>query len=222
MSKEHAPDRRVARTKRAIRDALTELMEEKGFDGVTVKDLTERADINRGTFYIHYKDKYDLLEQSANELIEEISNMAAASFLTVAKSYKNSPDKWILLPFVEKLFDIMQDNADFMRVVLGSKGDPSFQKKLKEVIRLRALPILNIVGGELLVPVDYLTAYVSSAHLGVIQSWLDSGLQTPPKEMALILAQLTLLGPGYVAGITRHNIDSMNQITNQAEEKEHR
>lgn len=55
---------RVLQTKRMIRDALTLLMEEKGFEGITVRDLAEKAAINRGTFYLHYKDKYDLLEQS--------------------------------------------------------------------------------------------------------------------------------------------------------------
>ncbi|EEL70861.1 hypothetical protein IGA_00005 [Bacillus cereus HuA3-9] len=55
-------DLRVARTKEAIRDALTELINEKGFDSITVKDITARANINRGTFYLHYRDKYDLFD----------------------------------------------------------------------------------------------------------------------------------------------------------------
>ncbi|MEK3884944.1 TetR/AcrR family transcriptional regulator C-terminal domain-containing protein [Paenibacillus sp. PL2-23] len=204
-------DRRVVRTKRMIRDALTELMEEKGFDGITVKDLTERADINRGTFYIHYKDKYDLLEQSEMELINEITGLAETSFLKVAANYNKQMSNWTLLPFVEQLFELIQENAAFMKVILGPKGDPSFQKKIKEVIKRRSLPILTTIGGELLVPAEYLTAYVSSAHLGVIQNWLESGMKTPPKEMAYFLAQMTLLGPGYVAGITRENRESIRE-----------
>ncbi|WP_256976048.1 TetR/AcrR family transcriptional regulator [Paenibacillus sp. MY03] len=198
------PDRRVLRTKRVIRDALTALMEEKGFDGITVKDLTERADINRGTFYIHYRDKYDLLEQSEAEIIGVIESMAAEGFQNAVQG------KWINnngaidpSPFVRKLFVYLQENAPFMRVILGAGGDPSFQKRLREVIRQRALPILTSSGGEVLVPADYLTAYVSSAHLGVIQNWLDNGMDLPPEQMADILSKLTLLGPGHVAGITR-------------------
>lgn len=198
------PDRRVLRTKRVLRDALTALMEEKGFDGITVKDLTERADINRGTFYIHYRDKYDLLEQSEAEIIGVIESMAAEGFQNAVQG------KWINnngaidpSPFVRKLFVYLQENAPFMRVILGAGGDPSFQKRLREVIRQRALPILTSSGGEVLVPADYLTAYVSSAHLGVIQNWLDNGMDLPPEQMADILSKLTLLGPGHVAGITR-------------------
>lgn len=199
------PDRRVLRTKRVIRDALTSLMEEKGFDGITVKDLTERADINRGTFYIHYRDKYDLLEQSEAEIIGVIESMAAEGFQNVMDG------KWVdketgaidPSPFVRKLFFYLQDNAHFMRVILGPKGDPSFQNRMKEVIRKRALPILTSAGRKVLVPVDYLTAYVGAAHLGVIQSWLENGMDQPPEQMADILMKLTLLGPGHVGGLTR-------------------
>ncbi|MHA6482123.1 TetR/AcrR family transcriptional regulator [Paenibacillus sp. strain BS8-2] len=200
-----SPDRRVLRTKRAIRDALTALMEEKGFDGITVKDLTERADINRGTFYIHYKDKYDLLEQSEAEIIGAIEFMAAEGFQNILHDKLSSRDSGIVVPppFVQKLFVYLQENATFMRVVLGPKGDPSFQNRLREVIRARSIPILSSSGRELLVPIDYLTAYVSSAHLGVIQDWLDNGMDQPPERMAEILSKLTFLGPGKVAGITR-------------------
>ncbi|WMT38879.1 helix-turn-helix domain-containing protein [Paenibacillus sp. D2_2] len=67
---ESSRDKRVMRTKAVIREALTQLIEEKGFEALTVKDITTRAEINRGTFYLHYRDKYDLLEQSEQELIQ--------------------------------------------------------------------------------------------------------------------------------------------------------
>ena len=54
-------DRRVRRTKQLIKQSLIELMHEKPFKDITVKDITERADLNRGTFYLHYVDIYDLL-----------------------------------------------------------------------------------------------------------------------------------------------------------------
>ena len=54
-------DLRIIRTKESIREALVELIEEKGFEAITVKDITTRAKINRGTFYAHYQDKYDLM-----------------------------------------------------------------------------------------------------------------------------------------------------------------
>ncbi len=200
-TKKSTEDRRIQRTKRTIRDTLTSLMEEKGFDGITVKDLTERADINRGTFYIHYRDKYDLLEQSKTEIVAEIEKLAASGLKLAAEGAWKDILEGKPVPFVSALFEYLKENSDFMRVMLGPTGDPSFQKKLREVIRQRALPILKALGGQLLVPEHYLTAYVSSAHLGVIQHWLETGMDLPPEEMAGILARLTLLGPGTAAGI---------------------
>ena len=60
----HETDRRVRRTRAQLRRALTELLEEKDIRSVTVRELTERADVNRGTFYAHYSDIYDLVEQT--------------------------------------------------------------------------------------------------------------------------------------------------------------
>ena len=65
-------DRRVRRTRRALRKALNDLMEEKGYDQVTIEDLTERADIGRTTFYLHYSAKQDLLLEQFGEMIDQL------------------------------------------------------------------------------------------------------------------------------------------------------
>ena len=62
-------DRRIVKTRRALREALLDLIEEKGLDRVTVKELCERANLNRGTFYLHYRDVYDLLEQYTDDVL---------------------------------------------------------------------------------------------------------------------------------------------------------
>ena len=54
-------DRRVRRTQKLLKESLVQLMSEKAFKDITIKDITERADLNRGTFYLHYSDTYDLL-----------------------------------------------------------------------------------------------------------------------------------------------------------------
>jgi hypothetical protein len=89
-----------------------------------------------------------------------------------------------------------------MKVILGPKGDASFQGKLKNFIKQTFFQnIMSKLNNEnLLVPADYLFAYVSSAHLGVIQQWLESGMERSPREMAMILSRITLLGPRHVIG----------------------
>ena len=63
---ENKTDRRVRRTKRLLLESLTSLMKEKPIKDISVKELTDLADINRGTFYLHYRDIYDMLEQLEN------------------------------------------------------------------------------------------------------------------------------------------------------------
>ena len=62
-------DRRIQRTRQSLRNALLELIKEKGFDAISTEEITERANVGRATFYLHYKDKEDLL-------LEEFSEMA--------------------------------------------------------------------------------------------------------------------------------------------------
>ncbi|WP_422658399.1 TetR/AcrR family transcriptional regulator C-terminal domain-containing protein [Paenibacillus sp. EC2-1] len=195
--KENTIDRRIVRTKKALRDALTELMKEKIFDEITVSDLTTRADINRGTFYLHYRDKYDLLEQSEEEIIEGIKNIKSKKKLLKKEDiptfdYMNEP-----IPFVTELFEYLKENADFMTVILGAKGNPAFHIKLKSVMRdIMAEGILmHLKEDELFVPLGYISAYAISAQLGVIQHWLDTGMEESPEKVSLIISRLVFGDP---------------------------
>ena len=73
-------DLRVVRTKTAIRNAFVELIEEKGFDAITVKDITTKANINRGTFYAHYQDKFDLMTKCQEEIMYKFSALLNRNF----------------------------------------------------------------------------------------------------------------------------------------------
>ncbi|MDQ0273827.1 TetR/AcrR family transcriptional regulator [Cytobacillus purgationiresistens] len=196
-------DRRIRKTKKVIRDALTDLMEEKGFDGITVRDLTERADINRGTFYLHYRDKYDLLEQSEEEILTRLKKMQLdIKDLDIEDLYeyylKEEP-----FPFVVQLFEYIQINGKFMRILMGPKGDPAFPSKLKSFLSGNMMQNLygKANGNELNIPVDYIIAYVLSAQVGLIQQWLNSGMKESPKEIALIVLNITFMGPLQASGI---------------------
>ena len=192
-------DRRAIRTKKMIRRALSQLIEEKGFSDITITDITTRADINRGTFYLHYTDKYDLLEKIENELIQELfSNCETISDMDILnRDYANRP-----MPFMVKIFEYLRENATLMKAILGPNGDPVFQRKLKVLIQIGLFKNKVLNKENMLVPESYFTAYVLSAHLGVIQKWLESDMEKSPEDMALILANMFLLGPFKSAGFT--------------------
>ncbi|WP_412103375.1 TetR-like C-terminal domain-containing protein [Rossellomorea aquimaris] len=102
------------------------------------------------------------------------------------------------------LFEYLNQNSRFMQAVLGPYGDLAFQTRLKNfmwnTIYEKHSDTL-IKEEKLLVPGEYLASYISSAHLGVIQQWLNSGRKESPEEMGRILSTITMNGPFYAAGI---------------------
>lgn len=200
-------DRRAIRTKKMIRNALSALIEEKGFNNVSITDITTRADINRGTFYLHYTDKYDLLEQIENELMQElqhhIKNTRLADVVIIDPTDSidsiNRP-----IPYMKKVFEYVKENSVLIKAILGPNGDPKFQHKIKELIHTNFFEknLIKAFNKEnMLVPEEYFLSYILSAHIGVIQKWLESDMEKSPEEMAFILAKLSFLGPFKVTGL---------------------
>jgi AcrR family transcriptional regulator len=196
-------DPRIHRTKKLLRDALIELMEEIGFERITIRDLTLKAGLNRGTFYLHYQDKYDLLEQSKQDLMY--------GMLEITGRYDHRAEEMIShqstdepYPILVEMFEYCVENADFLRTILGPKGDPSFPKQLKEFMvkhiynKQKDYPVDEL---NMLVPPNYVTAYVISAHLGILQEWLEQDILLSPREIALAVTRLLLLGPKAVSGL---------------------
>jgi AcrR family transcriptional regulator len=189
-----------------IRNALSELIEQKGYDNIAITDITTKADINRGTFYLHYVDKYDLLEKIENEVIQELkdsidrtNNIDVVSIDFVNNIYSVDEP----MPFMIRVFEYIKENSAFMKAILGPKGDPKFSAKIKELIETSLFEdklIKTFKKENMLVPQEYFISYVLSAHLGVIQQWLQSGMEKSPEDMALILSKMFLLGPFKVAG----------------------
>jgi AcrR family transcriptional regulator len=166
-------DLRVIRTKDAIREAFVELMEEKGFEAITVKDITTRAKINRGTFYSHYQDKFDLMMRCQEEILAEMTDIAKHNFPKVISELStHSPT----LTTIVVIFEYLNENSRFMKAVLGPKGDVTFQTKLKDFMwktLIEKNPNPLVKEKDLLVPGQYLISYISSAYIGVIQQWLN-------------------------------------------------
>ncbi len=199
-------DRRILRTKEAIRNALIGLIAEKGFEGVSVCDITERANINRGTFYLHYKDKYDLLDQIESGIIQELRVMISQVAALDPRKMNNIEEP---LPMIITMFEFIAAHAALMRCVLGLKGNIAFQDQVKKAIEENFFKIGFFANLEedLFLPREYFVAYIISAHLGVVQSWLQNGCVESPREMALLLSKLSFYGPVYSFGIGKLSTD---------------
>lgn len=160
-------------TKQAIKKTLIQQIEEVGFERVTVKNLALAANINRGTFYLHYKDKFEVMEDLQQELLKEleryVKNVQPVEAFHTVKTGK------LYQPFVE-IFQCIKRHAKVFRVFLGEQGSPIFINKMKKVFSNHILNSLSLIQEEMLDPEfrQYLQAFLSSAILGVIQEWLDS------------------------------------------------
>ncbi|WOS95528.1 TetR/AcrR family transcriptional regulator [Nosocomiicoccus massiliensis] len=202
-------DLRVERTKESIKNSFLELMKEKEFEKITVKDITTRARINRGTFYIHYLDKYDLMKQMQEKVIEEMTQAERNNILDIAnkKDTMTHPINGVIA-----VFKYVETNEKIFSAMLGQQGDLSFQSTIKDFMWKKFFneqSDLLFDENESLVPKNILIAYISSAHLGVIQQWLNSGMKKSPEKMAKILFKISIEGPFAAAGLKKELFEEL-------------
>lgn len=183
-------DRRIAKTKILLENSLIKLMIEKGFDKISIKDLCEEADINRGTFYLHYKDKYDLLEQKEDEILKGFIEIVTNIVEKHPKNFILPANKEILLHIFTKIYIYAKENADFMRVLLGTNGDLNFQMKIRNFIESCLVQNIAINHEIEKLPVKYIATIASSAQLGILQKWLKSGMEETPQELASFVSDV--------------------------------
>ena len=127
-------DRRITKSKKALRDALIALMEERGFDGFTVNDLCERADLNRGTFYNHFRDKECLLAALEDEVMDDLERFQTQMQELTVRSLMTYRARKKPLPFLVELFDYLREQGNFLHAVLGPGGDVRFGPRLRDSI----------------------------------------------------------------------------------------
>ena len=163
---EQKEDRRIRRTKRLLRQALAELMNEKEFKDITVKEITERADLNRGTFYFHYTDTYDLREKIEDELSD--------SFREVLSSYHPTPENYSTRQMLERAVGFVEENKFLIRTLFNSNAGEGLQTKFMAVIEqiiIHASAQLYPSKNRLLS--TYRCRFLSYGTIGCLHMWLQ-------------------------------------------------
>ncbi len=191
-------DRRITRSKRALRGALIALIEERGLDAITVNDLCERADLNRGTFYNHFHDKENLLTALENEVLAEVALLQARMQSVTLGDMLAFRVAGRPVPVLVDLFEYLRGESDFLRAVLGSGGDVRFGPRLREAVCENL--VQNILHEKYRTNptpfVCYYVAFYASAYLGIIARWVENGCPETPEEMARIAMRLLFITPG--------------------------
>jgi AcrR family transcriptional regulator len=171
-------DRRVRKTRQQLGDALVVLILDKGYDAITIKDITDRADLAHATFYRHYRDKDELLTQKLEEVVQEIEAFTREPSLQDAEGYL--------------IFKHAQENSVLYGILLSSPGATSVRKRIKETIAANVLrtckPLRSAKRG--IIPPQVAAHHIAGSMLLLIEWWLDHNMPYPPHHMAKIYEQL--------------------------------
>ncbi|MEA4895850.1 MAG: TetR-like C-terminal domain-containing protein [Oscillospiraceae bacterium] len=181
--KELSQSRKTRYTQMALQDSLIELMQKKPISKITIKELCEKADLNRTTFYAHYTDQYDLLRQIEEETLSWGRNMISSFTLESPKAD--------VLRNLEKVFDYLVENRNHIQVLMSEQGDLDFQKQLMTTIYEQCgVSPINKPGADLATRELYFV-FVVNGSIGLIQNWLKNGFKESTPEMVEIIYNMT-------------------------------
>lgn len=189
--KGNATDHRARMTRMLIRKAFTDLLLEKPIQGISIKELCQRAGINRGTFYMHYADIYDLRQRIEEDLY---AGLAKALETILGDDPQASPVR-----VTTELFQCVKDNSDLCAVTLGDHGDKEFLLKIINSARERSVAhYAKYFQGVAPEKIEYTYAFISSGSMGMLQKWLEGGMRETPEAIATVCENLILQGIGYL------------------------
>ena len=211
MHKNNRPDRRIQRTRQALRKALMELIKEKGYDSISVEEITERANLGRATFYLHYKDKEDLLvdefSELANERARSLSGIPFSDWLPNPENSEQGLENKPSPPFL-LVFQHIADNVDLYRILLKSEKSDRILERIRKIVaqsitefmqtKLESDPIPILFE----VPIDLLAAYFSGALLSCVDWWLEQGASYSTEEMTRMFQRLFFPGARKILGVS--------------------
>lgn len=202
MARQEKIDRRVIRTRRALHEALRSLIKEKDYATVTVEEITQRAGLGRATFYLHYRDKEDLLLEDLNVLARDRVRLLAEIPLSGWDEQSNP----VFLPLLF-VFKNAAENADLYRAVLHGEGAARVTTRLRDII-LEALTSLTQAQNEQgegrfisSAPTEFVASYLAGAMIGSLSWWLDQPTPHDPEDMTRSFQNLFLPGAARIFGI---------------------
>lgn len=183
-------DRRIRKTKSAIKKAFIQLLKEKDLDKITVQDISDQADINRGTFYLHYEDKYTLLSDMEDEYISEIWSLTqfnANSPETIADEFINNT--------LTKILQHIADNMDFYHTILQLDRKSKLEDKIYFLIKenmQKYISVNNEIDG---IPEMYFYSYVAGATISIIKYWIQDEHRISVDELTQHIFKIVYNGP---------------------------
>lgn len=182
------PDHRIRVTKFLIRKAFTDLLRQKPIQSISVKELCTQAGINRGTFYAHYTDIYDLLEQMEAEMMADFQRSLRPLLELEAQELTS-------LRITTSVFQCLKENSDLCTVTLGPYGDKDFAARLINTGWEKCLESYSkSFSGASSKQIEFYYAFVSAGCVGLLEKWLADGMSTPVEAVAEMAERIMTYG----------------------------
>ena len=174
------------KTKKLIQQSFVKILEKKPFESITIGEITKTAKINRGTFYLHFQDKFDLLDQMEQQLISDLGahldklQSSYSPHHTFEKQQEN---------LASTLFCFIGMHSPILKIFLSDHGRAGFHIRFRDAfsdkVRIN-LEKIEGFGDKLNVPIEYFLSFITSAFLGLIEQWVQNDLDKTPSEMTKI------------------------------------
>lgn len=190
---------KFARTEQAIREAFIKIVCSKGFHEMTVMDITREAHINRGTFYLHYIDKFALLEKFEKGLLEEIHGIMQENLPAAMQNAGLERENGSLYMTVIRSLDYMYEHAKILNALISGNGDPHFLDKVKMLLSEEINKgLIQKKGAAKFIPdlpEEYARELVLNSLLSPILLWMSKESPEKPNEIADIIMKSQFLSP---------------------------
>ena len=175
-------DRRYQRTRRNIKEAFLRLLQQKSFEKININDISALADINRSTFYLHYEDKYALLDECIKEKL---------SFLVSNSEQEAPPD---VSPDAEerirRSLEYFIQEKEFFRIMLREENAPFFTPAFREVLETILKPLFAVQKESNPLQIEFEIHLRLSALSGILEWWLIRDIPIPLENMTRNMMQV--------------------------------
>lgn len=167
-------DRRIVRSRQMIMQAFIGLLGEQDFERITIQGIADRANVNRGTVYLHFTDKYDLLEQSVETYL-----MMLADSCVPEEGEATELSRDLLI----RTFTYLKEHAAIYGVLITNKGITTFRHRMTQMIERNITLVVNHMKLETDIHRDVLAQFLSVSVTGLIEWWVVQSMPYTPEEM---------------------------------------
>jgi AcrR family transcriptional regulator len=174
------------KTKQLIQKSFMEVLENKPFESITIGDITKTAQINRGTFYLHYLDKFDLLDQIEQKLFADLGKHVDELQSRYSSTHSLEKGQEHL---AATLFSCIEMHSPILKIFLSDHGRAGFHIRFRDAFSEKVrfnLEKNESFNANLKVPMEYFLSFITSAFLGLMEQWIQNGLDKTPQEMTAL------------------------------------